>query len=85
MALLAARPAGSIATTDPAAAAAADGVLWRSLSGPHHALVRPQPLLKALLLVCPFSCYHLWRGLALASRAVLHASVSTALVLVDLL
>lgn len=36
---LLARPAGSIATTDPAATAAADGMLWRSLSGPHHALV----------------------------------------------
>ncbi|KAK9839431.1 hypothetical protein WJX81_001722 [Elliptochloris bilobata] len=37
VALLAARPAGSLASTDPVAAAAAEGLLWRSLSRPHYA------------------------------------------------
>ena len=35
--LLASRPAGSLASTDPVAAAAADGLLWRSLSRSHSA------------------------------------------------
>ena len=39
--LLAARPAGSLASTDPVAAAAADGLLWRSLSRPHSAPKAP--------------------------------------------